>query len=108
MYRGVAYHTALQAAQAMCRLDYPRVDSISATSTVLTSCTSADQAGLTGDLVRLNLVRASSNAAPTTVAVQTRIPQGDEGAQHGGSLDPVFWALCVVVLGLGYIGGRLR
>lgn len=107
-FKDGSYPTALDAARAMCAVDYPITESISATVTVVTSCLSVDQTGLSGDTVRLNLARASTNNAPTAVSVQTRIPQAADVPTSGGSMSVLFWALAFVVFALGYIGGRLR
>jgi len=107
-YKNTCHSTALLAAQASCRTDYPQLEVTSATVSVTTSCLSVDQTGLTGDLVRLNLARSSSNAAPVAYSAQVRVPTCSDLGTSGATQEPIFWALLVVIGALGYLGGRHR
>jgi len=107
----VCYDTALSAAEALCRTAYPFTESIGDAAlpvTLLTSCSSADQSGLTGSRVRLNLSRSAADSAPTALSLQMDMPQCTGIGDGGSAMDFTFWTSVVIVMALGYIGGRLR
>jgi len=105
---GVCFDTALQAASSMCASKFPQVEAIAATTTTLLSCVSVDQTGLSGAVVRLNLSRATTNAAPTAFSVQSVMPTCDPTTGGGLEFGSTFWVACFVVMALGVIAGQQR
>ena len=100
---GQCFSDAQKAAQFTCATDYPQMVNSSATSQQIISC-----ASVTGTVTApvLNLQRITVGTA--TVTVLTASPVYAPCADQGGNFEGWAVAAYVVMIGVGYIGGRLR